>query len=324
MSEAANFYLKKIADNTTEANEKLEAIHEALELGSKLGAAEPPPPPDPGKVIPLSYLLHRQQQGGGVGTRKDPVHKPNGDSVGQAILEFVYSQIALNNADTSHYWSLAGWTKDNMRADLRTESPYYPDFNAGPYVTWDYQGIDPEFSQWNDGDEHIVSSVPYEQQGQGWIVDLSEADPDKDLPFEREESVTLTQERSVSMTHTTEIDVGVESTTKIGGELAGVSLEEELKLSFGYKDTEEDAEAKSNSTSKETSTKIAYDCPGAEKTLLTIESQDINSFRPKEWDGAARYGFTLYTPQRDWLARGVGRYLFNGTAPQITAAAPPR
>ena len=147
MTEAANFYLKQIADNTTQGQRAARghprgSYRARLQTRRRSAAAARSWQGDTAQLT----CLHRQQQGGGVGTRKNPVHKPNGDSVGQAILEFVYSQIALNNADTSHYWGMTHWTKDNMRADLRTESPYYPDFNAGPYVTWDYQGIDPEFS----------------------------------------------------------------------------------------------------------------------------------------------------------------------------------
>ena len=86
-----------------------------------------------------------------------------------------------------------------------------------------------------------------------WLIDLSGAS--NNLAFEREETVTLEEERSVSMTKTTEIDVGVENETKIGGSMFGVELEDTLKESFNYKDTEEYNTASSHSTSTETSTR---------------------------------------------------------------------
>ena len=116
---------------------------------------------------------------------------------------------------------------------------------------------------------------------------------DDDLPFEREESVTLTAERSVEMDSTTEIDVGVSSETTIGGSLFGVSLEEKITASFGYKDTEEEKEARADTKSKETSTKIAYNCPKLRITLLTIKSTDINSKKKKSWHGVPDYSFVI-------------------------------
>ena len=148
-------YFEQIAENTTELVKTAVEIKEAIELGSGFGfdrRTQPGLPrkddPDPARIIPLSYLLHKQQQGGAVGTRPHPHHAANGDEIGQAMLEFVHAVYALDNADKSYYWGMSHWTKDEMRPYLRMESPYFPDTNAGPYIDWKYQGIDPEFSGW--------------------------------------------------------------------------------------------------------------------------------------------------------------------------------
>ena len=246
--------------------------------------------PTPGPVIPLSFLLRQMHYG--------TVQWPH-STIGQAILDWARLDYSFAKEDGPVYFDLGGWSVKNMIARLFARTGHrYSNFQ----VTWNYIGIQPDDSAWDDGDEQKLGDAPYEQPGLAWLIDLSGAS--NNLAFEREETVTLEEERSVSMTKTTEIDVGVENETKIGGSMFGVELEDTLKESFNYKDTEEYNTAESHSTSTETSTKIAYDAPAGKVTLITIESKEINSLTPKHWKGATNFGLVIHLESHDWALHG--------------------
>lgn len=248
--------------------------------------------PTPGPVVPLSFLLRQMHYG-----TQDYPH----NTIGQAILDWLQLDYSFGQHSTrgAVYFDLGGWSTKDMRARAVFRSGHaYTNF----YVTWKYIGIQPDDSEWDDGDEQKLGDAPYEQPGLAWLIDLSGAS--NNLAFEREETVTLEEERSVSMTKTTEIDVGVENEVKVGGSMFGVSLEDTLKTSFGYKNTEEYNTAESHSTSTETSTKIAYDAPAGKVTLITIESKEINSLTPKHWKGATNFGLVIHLESHDWAIHG--------------------
>ena len=277
-------YLKQIADNTTEANDKLEEIHEAIELsGVEVTGYAGEDPPAPGPAVPLSYLIQKSQ------------YLTTDSSLGHAMALIMQGFFGHPDASKSYHppfapfvwkWDRSKWTKKSMK--MLVVDKWVGEFAS---ITYNYLGMDQDESAWNDGKEQIVDSQMVEQPANGWLIDLTTADDD--LPFEREESVTLTAERSVEMASTTEIDVGVSSETTIGGSLFGVSLEEKITASFGYKDTEEERQARSDTKATETSTKIAYTCPRERITLLTIKSTDINSKKNKSWHGVPDYGITI-------------------------------
>ena len=270
---------------------KMDEIKETLELAGKprVGIVGDP---TPGPVIPLSFLLRQMHYG-----TEDYPH----NVIGQAILNWMQQDYSFgqHSARGAVYFDLGGWSTKNMRARAVFRSGHsYVNF----YVTWKYLGIQPDDSEWDDGDPKEITNAPYEQPGLAWMIDLSSAS--ENLAFEREETVELSEERSVSMTKTTEIDVGVENETKIGGSMFGVELEDTLKESFNYKDTEEYNTAESHSKSTTTSTKIAYDAPAGKVTLITIESQEINSLTPKHWKGATNFGIVIHLESHDWALPG--------------------
>ena len=270
---------------------KMDEIKETLELAGKPKAGFVGDP-TPGPVVPLSFLLRQMHYGA-----QDYPHSV----IGQAILDWArldYSYAQYHDWGAV-YFDQAKWSAKKMYEQLRYRSGHKI---ANFDVTWDYLGIQPDDSKWDDGTEKVLGSAPYEQPGLAWLIDLSGAS--ENLAFEREESVTLEEQRSVSMTKTTEIDVGVENETKIGGSMFGVELEDTLKESFNYKDTEEYNTASSHSKSTTTSTKIAYDCPAGKVTLISIESKEINSLTPKHWKGAANFGPTIHLASHDWANRG--------------------
>ena len=98
-------------------------------------------------------------------------------------------------------------------------------------------GYDPERSRIEYGDTQVIARSQSDLNKHARMYDLRESDdPGK---FSETDEVTLTQERSVSTARTVEMDVTVENETKIGGSYAGVSIEDTLKETFGYKQTSE-------------------------------------------------------------------------------------
>ena len=278
--------------------EKMGEIKETLELQGKsarqpvLLGGGPVGDPTPGPVVPLSFLLRQMHYG-----TQDYPHT----TIGQAILNWARLDYSFTQHSTrgAVFFNLGNWSTKKMYAQMLFRQAHAV---ANFDVTWDYIGIQPDDSMWDDGTEKKLGEAPYEQPGLAWLIDLSGAS--SNLAFEREETVTLEEERSVSMTKTTEIDVGVENETKIGGSMFGVELEDTLKESFNYKDTEEYNTASSHSTSTTTSTKIAYDCPAGKVTLISIESKEINSLTPKHWKGATNFGLVIHLASHDWALPG--------------------
>ena len=250
-----------------ECNEKLEEIHEAISLS---GVDAPPPA---GPVVQLSYLLFEQQRGSDAG------------SFGSALKNLLGDLIVSDTSPGSVFLNREDWTKTQMRWWFGRKS------DAVGYVELKFLGMDPDESQYKDGDEVQTSADPFEHQGNGWLVDLSTSR--KPLGFSEEETVALENQRSMQMTHTTEIDVGTSEETTVGGNLEGASFEEKIGVTFGYKDAEEEQKAEAESKTKTTSTKIEYECPQHRVTLLTVNSTDINSHTPDGFHGAANYSITI-------------------------------
>ena len=298
-------YLKQIADNTTEANERLESIKEAIELSGKTLAGFQ----GEDKVISLSYILRQAQADNG--------------ALGVAVKGLLVNQLswyAGNHGVSSPRWVQDKWLKTQMRcsAQYKKEQPdgsvKYVD--GAMNVTYKWIAIDPTESSYVDesANNKVLSNVPYEHQGHGYLIDLT--DSSEPLSFERTESVTEASERSVTMTESTEIDVGVTSETTIGGEMAGVSVEEKIGLSLGYKDTKEKQAAETKSKSKTVDVKMAYEAQPGKATLLTVGSNEINAMEPFSWNGSVNYGFTLIAWK--WVLETTwGGYMMNSKRAKV-------
>ena len=302
--------------------EKLEEIHESIELsgGARRKPTEPSPgldclhqhldvqwftsgwrcdhcgtvvyfdalaqPPhelaSPPKTITLSSLLRDQQQH----SLGDPLRVLFG------ILFFNVAQIS--------WWSARDWSKHEM--------VWHSADQLGFKLTYTYKGMNPDASGFHSGAEKVLTDTDYEEPGLAWLIDLTaETTDDNPLGFEREESVTLEQSSSTEMTHSTEIDIGIKNTLTIGGEEAGVKLEDSIETAFDYKDADEEKKATAQSQSRTQSVKIetSFDPPSAH--LAEVISQAIRSNTMRGWHGVTEYGIKIevpldyyYSGERSW------------------------
>ena len=161
-------YLQEIELNTAAANEKLDAIKEAIELSGKTRTlagfqAE-------GKVIPLSYILRQAQADTG--------------ALGAAMKGLLVNQLswyAGNHGVSSPRWVQDKWLKTQMRcsAQYKKEQPdgsvKYVD--GAMNLTYKWIAIDPTESSYVDesANNKVLSNVPYEHQGHGYLIDLTES-----------------------------------------------------------------------------------------------------------------------------------------------------
>ena len=149
-------YLKQIADNTTEANDKLEEIHEAIELsGVEVTGYAGEDPPAPGPAVPLSYLIQKSQ------------YLTTDSSLGHAMALIMQGFFGHPDASKSYHppfapfvwkWDRSKWTKKSMK--MLVVDKWVGEFAS---ITYNYLGMDQDESAWNDGKEQIVDSQMVEQ-----------------------------------------------------------------------------------------------------------------------------------------------------------------
>ena len=177
-------------------------------------------------------------------------------------------------------------------------------------------GYDPERSRIEYGDTKVIARSQSDLNKHARMYDLRESDdPGK---FSETDEVTLTQERSVSTARTVEMDVTVENETKIGGSYAGVSIEDTLKETFGYKQTSEYDEAKTESESKTETFTFDVDLPPRAATAILPQASTIDSSTPFTFVGQHTFGFKIYFGYacnignypsgawRNWFDKGAG------------------
>ena len=267
-------YLAQIAQNTTQANELLEEIHQAIELSGapRVGSEGSD---DPTRVVTLSYLLEQQQLG--------HYHQAIGAAM-KTLFGYIFISSQVINWDNHH------WLKDKMHLEATVTGG----FGTGTRCTIDYtyNGIDPDASAFAIGDEKRLSEEPYEQRGAGYIIDLS--NDDQPLAFEREETVTLDQSSSLQMTHTTEMDLGTEA--EFGGSIPGTGFEAKVRQTFNYKDANEEQKAKAQSQGHSVSAKIALEAEPHRVTRVGVISNAVHSNTPKGWHGVVDFGITFKAP----------------------------
>ena len=243
------------------------------------------------RVIPLSYVLRKQQSEGDLAVAMGRLWAGILDEFGATAYHETHA--VTGSPSDNNRGTEPAWTKERMAVWI----------NGGESepsllckITYRYNGVVNDEAGFTRGRETILSSNDTEQPGKAWLIDLSQSE--EPLQFQRQESVTLSQSTSTEMDHTTEIDVGTEAEQKvtIGGAESGGSLEAGIKESFGYSDTREEAKTSARNKDKSESTTIDENCPEYQVTLITLNSEEIHSDTPRGWHGPVDYGVTVDAP----------------------------
>ena len=159
-----------------------------------------------------------------------------------------------------------------------------------------FRGVhyDPQLSKWTYGKTQIGQEIPAELAGHSYLFDLTGSDVDGS--FEQTDSVTLERHRETTMSHSTEMNYSASSQTTIGGTLYGVSLEEQLTLSFGKTFKTEQTQAQGESTAHMTSHAFNVALEALLATLVTLESVQVHASTPFDIDGVIGMTADVYMP----------------------------
>ena len=286
-------YLKQIAENTAEANEKLEAIHEALELGSKVGVTGAEAPPS---YVTESYL--RRQLEVNVFARAildimaDLVITPHPLKDKQAVI----------NAD---YWLTSGKLTFAPDAD-----PIFP-FHHYPTKVSEMLGLKITSRFYAPGGE-VVRGDPQDitdDRGTTGQYTTIRNGGSTDLEHGVDKTVTLEHTQSSQLEKGIQLDL----TAKEGASYAGVNAELEEHLGITENQTDATSDSKTSST---TFSDKAIVPAGAEETFV-YSKQTKRFTQPYSINANADVAFSIHaqaleigsTPR----VRGVACswYLFN-------------
>ena len=162
---------------------------------------------------------------------------------------------------------------------------------------------DPDATQILYGEPKVLAPVDATVPGSRYIYDLS--DSTDDGHFSQKEEITLQQDRSVTVTHGMTFDASLSSETTVGGDIAGIGLEQKLTATFGYSNTEETqkAEAESKAVTEEHTFDVPL--PAGRITYISISTSDISSSRPLSIRGVADADVEIHLGQpctlsQDW------------------------
>ena len=228
------------------------------------------------------------------------------------IVEVVQSSGNETDVSESYLWegihrnwaNHAGTLLNNVWyncSNFRVDTTTWPDDNkirlhflGSPSVTvLEFTDLhyDSENTDIRYGTTKLGASFDKEIDGHSYLYDLTEEDePGK---FAQTDTISLEQQRSVSMSRTVEFDLTVTNALKIGGKYAGVSLEDTLTTTFGYKNTTEYSQAESESTAKSTSHTFDVDLSERAATLITVDTSEVHTSTPFYIDGIASWGLKL-------------------------------
>ncbi len=127
--------------------------------------------------------------------------------------------------------------------------------------------------------------------GQKYIYDLTGAT--QDGHFMQSVEVSLERSRSVEITHGVTFDATVESETKVSGSYLGVGLEQTIKASFGYSNSQEEKRAQEESTAQTETHGFDEPLPANAVTSITLMAGSTTAATPVTIDGVAVWTETV-------------------------------
>ena len=148
-------------------------------------------------------------------------------------------------------------------------------------VTFEHRGWDPSRSEWVYGPEHVTKSELEVLENHSYLFDNRKGVEALDIDLE--EDVTYEHSRSTSTSHTLQLDFGAKEKGTIGGEKSGVSLELEVSEALGI--TDQDTDAKSESTSVTRKQAVRTKVPAGTAVLATISAPTVTASRAFSIDG---------------------------------------
>lgn len=267
--------------------------------------------------IPLSYAIKELQ--------RSWFHRLN------AALDSLYAGVGATGFEgTSWRQNNQVWHFTSPPSALY-ETPLWP--RSTMRVEFLYNGAEPE-ANYVYADEIVeVEDPSFDYEGAQWVCNLSKSPVS--LTIDDSQTVTVLEERSVTVTKGLQIDTGVESTTTIGGEYAGASFEQQLKLSVNVQNKEETQKAQSQSKSNSETKDVNLTCEAGEDIGISIAAvrktstqTGAVSFAPTwglKWtfygdikrNGRGPYFRQFVSPSNDGAWEG-DEYAYHATFPTLT------
>ena len=154
----------------------------------------------------------------------------------------------------------------------------YAECDTSLVVTFKALAYDPERSSISYGETTVHSSNPVELPGHSYLYDLTESE--EPGQFSQEDTITLEQSRSTTLSKTTDFNVTASSSTKVGGTLAGVGLEETINIATGLDFKTEKSQAQAESMARTETHSFSITLPPLRATLITLDTTEVASSTP--------------------------------------------